>query len=157
MKNPRRLAGGCSGMEKGEGLHRLLSDQVTEDPHYRRRAAKRDSSHHEQPWQRPFEQPEQLALEEAELTKRSPALQPNTENFFLTWIEPQEGHSTEALLLLTNFSKSAPQTWQLNSKIGNPSHLLPKSIRTASGGPSPSPPETSESLCPSGDVLQAVR
>ena len=74
-----------------------------------RREAEGGSSPQEQPWQLPREQPEQLALEEAELTKRSPALHPKTENFFFTFVEPQEGQSIEGLLPLTNFSKSAPQ------------------------------------------------
>jgi len=35
---------------------------------------------------------EQLGLVVAELTNRLPALQPKTENFFFTSVEPQDGH-----------------------------------------------------------------
>ena len=107
----------------------------------------------EQPWQLPREHPEQPAPEEAELTKRSPALQPKTENRFLISVEAQVGHSITAWEFLTSFSKSAPQSWQVNSKMGNEFHLLPQRIRRASWEPSPSPPETSGFRCPLMGVL----
>jgi len=111
------------------------------------RGAKPAHSHQEQPWQLPREQPEQ-PFEEAELTKRSPALHPKTENLFSNFFEPQAGQSIEGLLPLTNLSKSAPQDLQVYSKTGKALHLLSKSIKRASGGPSPNPPKTSGSQYP---------
>lgn len=147
---------GMSPLEKIQSL--LLGkdrgDKIRPLP---RRSIEATPCSQEHPAQLPLEQPEQPPFDGAELTKRSPDLQPKIENFFSTFSEPQVGQSIRASFPRTNFSKSAPHIRHVYSKIGNESHLLPQNAKKASGGPSPSPPGTFEYRYPSRDVSPTAR